>query len=305
MVTVTGDVSEDDPAQAAEVQRLLTTEILPRLVEDFGIGWRQTGLAEQEGDFLSDAVLGLILCLMAIYLVLSWIFASWTRPLVVMSVIPFGVVGAIWGHYIWDTPLSMFSVVGLIGMSGIIINDSIVLVGAIDEHAQDRPLSRAIVEGAADRLRAVTLTTLTTVLGLAPLLYETSSQALFLKPTVITLAYGLGFGMVLVLVVVPAVMAVQSDVGRTLQSLRRGLFSPRRTSGLVAGSMLAMLVAFSLTLGRVVAGFDLPAGWSGLLPGWSTPLVAGALFLGFVAVLVLGAALGVLAARAVRAQGSR
>ena len=305
VVTVTGDVSEDDPAQAAEVQRLLTAEILPRIAEDHGVGWQQTGLAQQEGDFLSDALLGLILCLTGIYLCLSWIFASWTRPLVVMSVIPFGIVGAIWGHHLWDTPLSMFSVVGLIGMAGIIINDSIVLVGAVDDHAQARPLDQAIVDGAADRLRAVTLTTLTTVLGLAPLLYESSSQALFLKPTVITLAYGLGFGMVLVLLVVPALMAVQADVGRAFRSLRRGVRAPRRLGGGVALLVLLVLAFYGLTMGPVLLTGALLPGLPGLLAGIAPVQAATILFLGGVLVLIAALVLGLSVWRGVRAPGNR
>ncbi|MFN3646315.1 MAG: efflux RND transporter permease subunit [Gemmobacter sp.] len=303
LVTVTGDLSEDDPAAAAEVQRLLTAEILPRIAEEHGVGWRLTGLAEQEGNFLSDAALGLMLCLTGIYLCLAWIFASWSRPLVVMSVIPFGLVGAIWGHYLWDVPLSMFSVVGLIGMAGIIINDSIVLVSAVDEHARTRPLHRAIVEGASDRLRAVTLTTLTTVLGLAPLLYETSSQAQFLKPTVITLAYGLGFGMVLVLLVVPALMAVQADAGRAFRSWRRGLRAGRRLGGLASGLTVGVLGLFAATMGWVLATGGLPRGLQGALPAWPPMQVAAALFLGGVA-LLLAAGLLVAAVR-LRVKGNR
>ena len=284
LVTVTGDISEDDPAAAAEVQRVLTAEILPRIAEDHGVGWRQSGLAEQEGDFLSDALLGLMLCLIGIYLCLSWIFASWTRPLVVMSVIPFGLVGAIWGHYVWEVPLSMFSVVGLIGMSGIIINDSIVLVTAVDEYAQDRPMHRAIIDGTSDRLRAVVLTTLTTVLGLAPLLYETSSQALFLKPTVITLAYGLGFGLVLVLLVVPALMAAQADIGRAFRSLRRGVTAPRRAGGLVAGLAGTVLVLFGATLGWTVVTGAVPGGLG--VAGLAPVRAAAVLFLAGVAALI-------------------
>jgi hypothetical protein len=109
-----------------------------------------------------------------------------------MAIIPFGLVGTIYGHALWDVPLSMFTVVGLLGMTGIIINDSIVLVTTIDEYAEDRGLTPSIIDGAADRLRPVLLTTLTTVLGLTPLLYEQSQQAQFLKPTVITLVYGWG-----------------------------------------------------------------------------------------------------------------
>ena len=86
------------------------------------------GLAEQEDQFRTDARTGLILCLTGIYLVLTWIFASWTRPIIVMAIIPFGLIGTIWGHYIWDIPMSMFTVIGLLGMTGIIINDSIVLI---------------------------------------------------------------------------------------------------------------------------------------------------------------------------------
>lgn len=308
VLTVTGDISEDDPAAASEVQRLLEAEILPRVAEEFGVSWRLSGAAEDEENFLSDALLGLILVLLGIYIVLCWIFASWTRPLVVMSVIPFGLVGAIWGHYVWDVPLSMFSVVGLLGMAGIIINDSIVLVGTVDEHARSTPLHRAIVDGAADRLRPVLLTTLTTVLGLAPLLYETSSQAQFLKPTVITLAYGLGFGMVLVLMVVPALMAAQSDIGRAFTSLRRGVASAGRlgAGGTVALGVVGLMLAwFAMTLGRVAVTGALPEVLQAWMPGTAPSLAGSALFLGGTVVLMLaGLAPGAGALR-FRARGSR
>jgi len=221
LISVTDDISEDDPARAEEIGRALEEEILLEIASTRQVEWRLSGLSEQEDEFLNDARTGLILCLTGIYLVLAWIFASWTRPLVVMAIIPFGLVGTIYGHAQWDVPLSVFTVVGLLGMTGIIINDSIVRVTTIDEYAAERGLLPPIVEGAADRLRPVMLTTLTTVLGLAPLLYEQSQQAQFLKPTVITLVYGLGFGMVIVLLLVPALIAVQRDVSRPLTALRR------------------------------------------------------------------------------------
>ncbi len=201
----------------------LENEILPDLASKYQIEWQLAGLSEQEDRFLNEARIGLITCLIGIYLVLTWVFASWTRPIVVMAVIPFGLVGAIWGHYVWDVPLSMFSVVGLLGMTGIIINDSIVLITSIDEYARDRGIVPSIVDAVKDRLRPVVLTTLTTVLGLAPLLYENSSQAQFLRPTVITLVYGLGFGMLLVLLVVPSLVAMQGDLKRFFVALRHGL----------------------------------------------------------------------------------
>ena len=162
---MTGDVSEDDPKAAQQVMETLENEILPDLASKYQIEWQLAGLSEQEDRFLNEARIGLITCLIGIYLVLTWVFASWTRPIVVMAVIPFGLVGAIWGHYVWDVPLSMFSVVGLLGMTGIIINDSIVLITSIDEYARDRGIVPSIVDAVKDRLRPVVLTTLTTVLG--------------------------------------------------------------------------------------------------------------------------------------------
>ncbi|GIT87873.1 efflux RND transporter permease subunit [Roseobacter sp. OBYS 0001] len=246
VISVTGDISEDDPVRATEIETALREEILPDIASTYQLDWQMAGLAEEENSFLSDAFTGLILCLTGIYLVLAWVFASWTRPIVVMAIIPFGLVGAIYGHWVWDVPLSMFTVVGLLGMTGIIINDSIVLVTTIDEYAQDRGLIPSIIDGAADRLRPVLLTTLTTVLGMMPLLYETSQQAQFLKPTVITLVYGLGFGMLLVLLVVPALIAVQHDFARQLTATRRAVSSPMRAGFYALWSVIALWLAVTL-----------------------------------------------------------
>ncbi|MFD3189839.1 efflux RND transporter permease subunit [Sedimentitalea sp. HM32M-2] len=289
VISVTGDISEDDPVRAAEIQDALKTAILPRIASERQVEWRLSGLSEQEGDFLRDARNGLILCLTGVYLVLAWVFASWTRPLVVMAIIPFGLVGTIWGHHLWQVPLSMFTVVGLLGLTGIIINDSIVLVTTIDQYARERGLIPSIIEGATDRLRPVMLTTLTTVLGLAPLLYEQSQQAQFLKPTVITLVYGLGFGMVLVLLVVPALVAVQNDIARPLAALRRAGAGPFRA--LIAGAGALLAVWLSATMGMAALTGGLPAALAALLPAAlaDDPLMAG------LAVFVPGAALIVLA----------
>ncbi|MDP2738804.1 MAG: efflux RND transporter permease subunit [Pseudorhodobacter sp.] len=251
LVSVTGEMSEDNPERATEITEAMTGAILPRIAEDFGVTWQQAGLAAQEGAFLADAMVALIFCLVGIYIVLAWIFSSWMRPLVVMSVIPFGLIGAIWGHNVWAIPMSMFSIVGLIGMSGIIINDSIVLVSTVDEYAAQRGLIPAIIDAVSDRLRPVFLTTATTVLGLAPVLYERSNAALFLKPTVITLVYGLGFGLAIVLIVVPALLAVQLDFGRYLRALRRGLRAPR-LRGVLVFTGLAFAAAFAATLARAL-----------------------------------------------------
>ncbi len=290
LVSVTGDISEDDPARAAEIAGLIAEEILPQIEQDHGVSSRQSGLAEQEEEFLNDAMLGMILCLIGIYLALAWVFASFTRPIVIMAIIPFGLIGTIYGHHAWDVPLSMFTVVGLIGMTGIIINDSIVLVSTIDEYAEERGLIPAIVDGAVDRLRPVLLTTLTTVLGLAPLLFESSRHAQFLKPTVITLCYGLGFGMLLVLLVVPSLIAMQSDVARQTKALRRAMSASRAAPifrGIMLANVLVAAVLFAVTLGATIWTGAMPGPLHGLVPA-SAMLSAFAMFMaGVLALLVV------------------
>lgn len=288
IVSVTGDLSEDDPAQAEAIMTELREVILPQIEADFGVGWLLSGLAEQERDFLNDAMLGFALCLIGIYLVLAWIFASWARPVVVMAIIPFGLIGTIYGHNVWDVPMSMFTVVGLIGMTGIIINDSIVLVTTVDEYAEERGLIPAIIDGATDRLRPVLLTTLTTVLGLAPLLFEGSQQAQFLKPTVITLVYGLGFGLIVVLLVVPAILAMQQDVGKRMRAFRRVVRGSGRipvASASLVGLTVAVAALFAGTLGALIITGEVAAPLAALVP------LGANMAMGALIVFVLGTAL--------------
>ncbi len=294
-VTVSGDLDQSDPTRAAAFRETLQTDILPRIAAEHGVTWELAGLAAQERDFLSDAAIAFALALIGIFLTLAWVFASWTRPLAIMAIIPFGLTGAIWGHHVWDVPLSMFSVVGLIGMTGILINDSIVLVTTVDDYAKRRGLFPAIVDAVCDRLRPVLLTTLTTVLGLTPLLYEGSQQAQFLKPTVITLVFGLGFGFVLVLVVVPALLAAGHDVSRAMRAARRARTGRRDgppVQGTVWGALAATLAWGAATLGGPVAGS------APVLPGLGGAGIGGA-----AGAFVLGAAVICAVAYAVAATG--
>ncbi|WP_347827826.1 efflux RND transporter permease subunit [uncultured Planktomarina sp.] len=285
VISVTGDISEDDPVRAQAIITELEQTILPKIAEETQVAFNLAGLAEQEDDFRNDATRGLVLTLAGIFMTLAWIFSSWTRPLVVMAIIPFGLVGTIFGHWWHDIPMSLFSVIGLIGMVGIIINDSIVLVTTIDEYSKERGLFPAILDGVTDRLRPVLLTTLTTVLGLSPLLYETSSAAQFLKPTVITLVYGLGFGVVLVLIVVPALMAMQADVGAQVASFKRawrGLSRGRGPRLPFAAAVVLVLAVFAMTLGSVMFNGGLPT----LVLGLPMAAVLAPLQMGFVLFLV-------------------
>ncbi|HQU69848.1 MAG TPA: efflux RND transporter permease subunit [Albidovulum sp.] len=251
VITVRGDVADDNPSRAEEIRSRIETEILPGIAADYGVAYGVAGLNEQEADFLDEAAIGLMLALIGIYAIMAWIFASWTRPIVVMLVIPLGLIGALYGHGAWNVPVSMFSIVGIIGMCGIIVNDAIVLVSTVDEYAEKRGLIPATIDAVADRLRPVFLTTATTVVGMAPLLFETSRQAEFLKPTVITLCYGLGVGMVLVLLVVPAMVIIQHDLGQRLRAYRRARRAPHMAR-LVFSCALTMAGIFAATLGVAI-----------------------------------------------------
>lgn len=300
VVNVSGDIAQENAARADEILRKVETEILPAIAERHGVGFQLSGLKEQEREFLADAGRAFTLCLAGIYLVLAWSFSSWLRPLAIMAIIPFGFVGTIWGHYLWGVPMSIFTIVGLIGMCGIIVNDSIVMITTVDAYAGRRGLYPAIVDAACDRLRPVLLTSLTTVLGLAPMLYETSQQAQFLKPTVITLVYGLGFGILVTLVVVPALLAAGQDVAGSWRSARRAIRGARsgalRTPTLVLAALLALW--FAATLGaRIVSGSLPVAGVFGLAPEATAWLAFAVFALGAGAITLAVLAVAALVAR--------
>jgi len=154
-------------------------------------------------------VLGLIL----IYLVLAWVFASYGWPVIVMAAIPFGLVGALFGHWLMGLDVTILSMFGLFGLSGIVVNDPIILVTFYQRLRREGvAVYEALVEAACQRLRAVLLTSLTTIAGLTPLLFETSLQAQFLIPMATSIAFGLAFATVLILLFIPALLSIYEDI---------------------------------------------------------------------------------------------
>jgi multidrug efflux pump subunit AcrB len=197
----------------AELQR----SFLPDLVSRYGVDVGFEGRAEEQSETMSDMKTGGILALFIIYIVLAWVFASYGWPLVVMTAIPFGLVGAIAGHWLMGIDLTILSLFGIFGLSGIVVNDSIILVSFFK---QQREMGiepyQAIVNAATQRLRAVLLTSLTTISGLTPLLFETSVQAQFLIPMAVSISFGLMFATVLVLLVIPALLSVHESAAAKL-----------------------------------------------------------------------------------------
>ena len=211
-VRVSADVDPTVTSSNAVVADLIAGP-LPALAGRHGVDWSFKGRQEDQAETLGDMAWGAGLALALIYLVLAFVFASYGWPLVVMSVIPFGLVGAVFGHWLMGINLTVLSMLGFFGLSGIVVNDSIILVSFYKElKGRGHPWRDSIVDAACLRLRAVLLTSLTTIGGLTPLMFETSVQAQFLIPMAVSIAFGLAFATFLVLLLVPALLAMHEAV---------------------------------------------------------------------------------------------
>ncbi|MBK1717108.1 efflux RND transporter permease subunit [Thiocystis violacea] len=195
------------------VREALERELLPKLVTHYEVDYSFEGRAADQRETLGDMRLGLILGLGLIYMILAAVFGSWGWPLVVMTAIPLGLVGAVGGHWILGLDLTLLSLFGLFGLSGIVVNNAIILVSMYHElRDEGMEVDTALVEAAVSRLRAMLLTSATTVVGLGPLIFETSLQAQFLIPMAVSLAFGIGFSTILVLIFTPALLSLHESL---------------------------------------------------------------------------------------------
>ncbi|MEM7225481.1 MAG: efflux RND transporter permease subunit [Pseudomonadota bacterium] len=215
-VAITAELDESQ-ATIDKVIEALNRDGLAEITARHGVTASFAGKAEEQAETLGDIRFGAMIGLAAIYIILAWVFASYTRPIVVMSLIPLAFVGAVLGHWLLGYELTILSIIAMVGLSGIVINDSIILVSTIKARLEKGEATiEAIIDGTKDRLRAVILTSATTIGGLTPLLFETSLQAQFLIPMAITITFGLMVTTFLVLLVIPAMMAAQDDIGRLI-----------------------------------------------------------------------------------------
>jgi len=212
-LNVSADLDEQR-ANANDILADLKTRTLPDLLMHYGVEASFEGKSRDQQETLADMRTGLMLGLALIYIILAWVFASYSWPVIVMLTIPLGLTGAILGHFLTGQSLTVLSLFGLFGLSGIVINDTIVLVSFYKKlREQGVAIYQAIEEAACQRLRAVLLTTLTTIAGLAPILFETSVQAQFLIPMATSIVFGLAYGSVLILLVVPAMLSILEGKG--------------------------------------------------------------------------------------------
>ncbi len=184
-------------------------KVLTQIKENYNLEWKLAGRSEEQADTFGDMKRGAFLALGVIFIILAFIFQSYLLPLSIMSIIPFILIGVILGHWITGFDITILSLVAVLGLAGIVVNDSIILVSNIYEKINSgKQILDSVIQGAQERLRAVLLTSFTTIGGLTPLLFEKSLQAQFLKPMAITIVFGLLFSTFLVLILIPTLIFI-------------------------------------------------------------------------------------------------
>ncbi|MBA4781592.1 MAG: efflux RND transporter permease subunit [Rhizobiales bacterium] len=212
-VSVTADINNAITSTLDVIEEMESTGSLRAITSRYGISYRYDGKDKERADAFADLRIGVVLALTMIYIILAWVFGSYLAPLAVMMIIPFGVVGGVVGHYLLGFKLTILSFVGMLGLTGILVNDSLILVSRFQERLKlGDSIDEAAIGASRDRLRAVLLTSLSTIGGLTPLMFETSRQAQFLLPMVITIVFGLAYATMLVLFLVPSLLGIGRDV---------------------------------------------------------------------------------------------
>ena len=217
VVTVTADV-EESVANANDISADLRKNVLPKLAAGFpGLSFDFEGEQREQKESLDSMKLNFLVAQLAIFALLAIPFRSYAQPLVIMSAIPFGLVGAVLGHIVMGLNLTMLSMFGMVALTGVVVNDSLILIDLINrQRAEGVPVERAIRDAGERRFRPIILTTATTFLGLTPMIFETSMQARFLVPMAVSLGYGIVFATAITLILVPTLYRILEDV--------RGLF---------------------------------------------------------------------------------
>ncbi|MBW1996356.1 MAG: efflux RND transporter permease subunit [Deltaproteobacteria bacterium] len=221
VIKVTADVDEE-VANASEIRAELEARVIPQIQAKFpGLRYVMEGEGKEQKESLADVIRGFGIALFCIYALLAIPFRSFTQPLIVMCAIPFGLLGALLGHLITGYNLTLVSLFGMVGLSGVVVNDSLVLVHATNR-IRDRGAStyEAILKGTALRFRAVILTSFTTFAGLTPMLLEKSLQARFLIPMAISLGFGILFATAITLILIPCGYVILEDIHGLLLSIR-------------------------------------------------------------------------------------
>ena len=197
------------------IMRDIETNLIPELQKKYpGLTYGISGAADEEAKLAVSMIVGFGLALFGVYALLAIPTKSYLQPLIIMGVIPFGMIGAIFGHWVMGHPLSMMSLMGVIALSGVVVNDSLIMVDFVNKAiAEGKERFDAVVDAGTRRFRAILLTSLTTFFGLAPMLLEKTAQAESMVPMAISLAYGIVFATVITLLLIPCLYMILQDLG--------------------------------------------------------------------------------------------
>ena len=208
-VTITADV-EEDRIQSGDVVSDARTKFVPKLLEKYpSVDFRLSGGTQEQSEYYLKMAVGFAVALFMIYGLLAVPLSSYLQPIVIMSVIPFGFIGAVIGHMLFDMSVNILSIFGIIALAGVVVNDSLILVEFANRgKAEGLSSEEAIVQAGTGRFRAILLTTLTTFVGLLPLLFETSVQAQFVIPMALSLSFGILFASTITLILIPCLYLV-------------------------------------------------------------------------------------------------
>jgi multidrug efflux pump subunit AcrB len=220
-IKVMADVIKTN-ANANEVVQKFTSEVLDRLSENFpGVSYDYEGEQKDQRDSVREIGTKFLFALLIMYVLIAIPLKSYVQPLIILGVIPFGVLGAVWGHVALGMSLSIMSMVGVVALAGVVVNDSLVMVDFINEYRDQggSEIEAAELAGAR-RFRAIFLTSITTFLGLVPMLMEDDMQAKFLVPMAVSLGFGSLFATVIMLYLVPCIYLMLGDVKTLLRNGR-------------------------------------------------------------------------------------
>jgi len=212
-----------DIANANEINQSIFATVLPKLRQDYqGLVYDFQGEQKEQKDVRESLLSSVFVALLGIYGLLAVQFRSYIQPVIIMSAIPFGLVGAIIGHVIMGYDLSMLSIFGIVALTGVVVNDSLIMIDLINrERREGIELHQVIHDSATRRFRPILLTTLTTFFGLVPMLLEKSLQAKFLIPMAVSLAFGIVFATMITLLLVPSLYMILEDVRKLGGLIRR------------------------------------------------------------------------------------
>ena len=197
---------------------------MPTLSQDHpGVDWSLSGAEEENRIFMAALARNSIIAILVIFIILATVFRSYIQPLIIMFIIPYGLVGAAFGHLLLGIPLSFLSFLGITALAGVLVNDSIVLIERINRNlAEGMSLHDSVCEGGRRRFRAIFLTSISTCAALSPLIFETDLQAQIIIPMAVSVAAGVAIGTMLTLILIPAFLVIMNDLRRVLHRVLRG-----------------------------------------------------------------------------------